>query len=409
MPPSSPHVALVAPHFSETMQHCVRCFLDLPNTRVSVVAQEPADRMPADLRRRLLAFEPIGDPADHRNIVDGLRRIERQHGRPDRLEGYPEMLQVPIAAARDALQIEGMGEEAANNCRDKNRMKEVLRAAGVPVARQALVHGEADALAFVQQVGYPIVLKPLAGFGARNTMRATDAASLQRALQQLQPAPGRAAQAEEFVQGEEHTFESAVIDGKVVWSSSTSYLPSPLQVLENAWMQYALVLPREVQPPHVAAFAPINQKAIAALGVRNGLTHMEWFERPDGSSIVSEIGARPPGANIMPMLQAAHGADPWAAWAELMVYRRWQFPERQFATGTVFLRAMGGGELVRAVEGAHELEKQLGPALVTMKLPRPGQPRSRHYEGDGHVLVRHPETQGVVRALGTVLKTLRVH
>jgi biotin carboxylase len=404
-----PHVTLVAPHFSETMQHCVCCFLDLEQTRVSVVSPEPIDRVPMQLRSRLLAFEPIGDPADHRNIVDGVRRIERQHGRPDRLEGYLELLQVPIAEARDALQVDGMGAEAANNCRDKNRMKEVLRAAGVPVARQALVHTEADAQQFVQQVGYPIVLKPLAGFGARNTVRVTDAATLTRALQQLQPGPQRPAQAEEFVQGEEHTFEAVVIDGEVVWSSTTSYIPTPLQVLENAWMQYALILPREQQPPHAAAFAATNKQALKALGVRHGLTHMEWFERPDGSALVSEVGARPPGANIMPMLAAAHGADPWAAWAELMVHRRWRFPARQFAAGTVFVRAMGGGDLVRAVEGANELPGKLGPSLVTMKLPRPGQPRSRHYEGDGHVLVRHPETQGAVQALRTVLATIRVH
>jgi len=287
-------------------------------------------------------------------------------------------------------------------------MKDVLRQAGVPVARQALVRDLGDARAFAAAVGYPIVLKPLAGFGARNTQRATDEASLAQALAALQPTAEQPAQAEEFVQGEEHTFESVVIDGEVVWSSTTAYVPRPLQVLENAWMQYALILPREPLPPHAQAFAATNQKALAALGVRHGLTHMEWFLRDDGSFVVSEVGARPPGANIMPLLRAAHGADPWAAWAQLMVERRWQFPARRFAAGTVFLRAKDGGPTVRGVEGTAAMQRALGPALVAMKLPQPGQLRSTHYEGDGFVIVHHPRTEGVVQALRTVLDTVSI-
>jgi biotin carboxylase len=403
------HVVLVGSHFSETMQHCIRCFLDAGDVRIGIVAPESPERLPPDLRARLHGYQQIGDPADHANIVTGVRAIRREWGRVDRLEGYLEMLQVPIAEARDALDIDGMRAEVAKNCRDKNRMKEVLRTAGVPVARQALVKDAADARAFVSQVGYPIVLKPLAGFGARNTQRVSDEASLATAMATLQPSAERPAQAEEFVDGEEHTFEAVVIGGKVVWSSSTSYIPRPLQVLENAWMQYAVILPREMHPPHVAAFARVNQAALQALGVQHGLTHMEWFERKDGSVVVSEVGARPPGASIMPLLQAAHGSDPWAAWAKLMTHGTWRLPERQFAAGTVFVRAMGGGDTVRAVDGVEAMRARLGPCLVEAKLPRPGQKRSQHYEGDGFVLVHHPETKGVVQALRTVLETLKVH
>jgi biotin carboxylase len=402
------HVVLVAPYFSETMRHCVRCFVDLPDTKVAVLSQEPAERAPAQLRERLAGYERIGDPAQHENIVAGARAIGSEWGRIDRLEGYLEMLQVPIAEARDALQIDGMRAEVARNFRDKNRMKDVLRKAGVPVARQALVQTADDARAFVQQVGYPIVLKPLAGFGARNTQRVVDEPSLATALNALLPSAASPAQAEEFVRGEEHTFEAVVIDGRVVWSSSTAYIPSPLQVLENPWMQYALILPRELHPAHVQAFAPVNAKALAALGVQHGLSHMEWFLREDGSPVVSEVGARPPGANIMPLLAAAHGADPWAAWAHLLVNREWRFPERRFAAGTIFLRAKGGGDVVRSVQGVDAMKARLGPALVDMKLPRPGQPRSQHYEGDGWVLVHHPETKGVVQALRTVLENVTV-
>ncbi len=402
------HTILIAPYFGENMRHCLRCFADLPDCKLGVLSQEPADRLPHELRGRLAAYQQIGDPAVASHIIDGARAIQQQWGRIDRLEGYLEMLQVPIAEARDALGIDGMRTEAAKNFRDKNRMKDVLRAAGVPVARQALVRNADDARRFVQQVGFPIVLKPIAGLGARNTQRAHDETSLASALNALLPSDGNPAQAEEFVRGEEHTFETVTIGGQTVWSSSTEYVPSPLKVLENPWMQYALILPREVAPPHVAAFAEINTRALAALGMQNGMSHMEWFLREDGSAVVSEVGARPPGANIMPLLAAAHGADPWAAWARLMVHRIWSWPERRFGSGSVFLRAMGGADVVRAVEGLDELRHRLGPAFFDMKAPQVGQPRSSHYEGDGWIVVRHPETKGVVAAMRAVLETVRV-
>jgi biotin carboxylase len=373
-----------------------------------VLSQESSERLPPELRSRVDAFQTIGDASDGTQLAEGARALKKQWGRLDRIEGYLEHLQVPIAEARDALDVDGMRAEAAKNFRDKNRMKEVLRRAGVPVARQALIRSADDARGFAAQVGYPIVLKPLAGLGARDTQRAHDETSLSSAMNVLLPTADKPAQAEEFVRGEEHTFEAATIGGKTVWYSSTQYLPSPLQVLENAWMQYCLLLPRETDPPHVRAFADVNARALEALGMQNGLSHMEWFLREDGSPIVSEVGARPPGANIMPVVEAAHGMHPMAAWARLMVHRTWQMPPRRFAAGCVFLRAMGGADVVRAVDGIDEMRARLGRSLFSMKLPRPGQPRSRHYEGDGWVIVHHPETKGAVAGMRTVLETMRV-
>lgn len=402
------HVVFVAPFFSEVMCHCLQCFADVPGVKLGVVTQEPEDRIPPAVRQRLAGHYRVDSTDDPQQIVAGARGIERQWGRIDRVESYLEALQVPVAEARDVLGLPGIRAAVAHNFRDKNRMKEVLRAAGVPVARQALVRTADDARRFVAEVGYPIVMKPVAGFGARNTQRVVDAESLATALDALLPSEAHPAQAEEFVVGEEHTFESVTIGGRQVWHSSVQYIPTPLQVLENPWMQYCLVLPREIDLPRVKAFQPVNERALAALGIQDGFSHMEWFLRADGTPVVSEVGARPPGANMMPMLAAAHGADPWAAWARLVVERQWQMPPRQFAVGCVFLRAMGGGQIVRGVQGAQAMRARLGAMLVGEKLPQPGQGRSTHYEGDGWVMVKHRETKGAVAAMRTVLETVKV-
>jgi hypothetical protein len=136
----------------------------------------------------------------------------------------------------------------------------------------------AEAEAFVREVGFPIVAKPPAGLGARATWRVNSVEELHYALARFDLAPHRPVQCEEFVTGRENTCETVMLRGEVVWHSGTHYLNAPLEVLENPWMQYCVVLPREEQPEH-QAFQPVNDAALRALGLESGLSHLEWFLR----------------------------------------------------------------------------------------------------------------------------------
>lgn len=402
------NVVLVAPYFGGNMVHAIRCFAAL-DVRLGLITQEPEERTPPDLKAKIAGHYRVGNTGDATQLGEGVAAFRREWGEIDRLEGYLEQLQVPIAEARQAAGIDGLHAEAAKNFRDKNRMKQVLRDAGIAVARQARVTSADDALRFVSSVGYPIVLKPLDGAGARNTVRVTDEDELYAALERLLPSTDTPLQAEEFVRGEEHTFETVCIGGAPVWSSSSYYLPGPLAVLENPWMQYCILLPRERTAPHVEAFRPTNAAALAALGLVDGFSHMEWFLVPDGGSgraLVSEVGARPPGANIMTLMGAAHEVDLWEKWARLQVERVWDVPERKWATGCAFLRAQGRGSQVARISGLEQVQEKVGASVVSHKLPHPGQTRSPHYEGDGWVIVRHETTRGVVDALRVLVTEL---
>lgn len=402
------NVVVVAPYFGANMLHAMRCFAALEDTRLGVVSNESPERLPADLKARFEGHYQVKDAMSAAQLVEAGRAYQKEWGRVDRLEGYLEQLQVPLGEARDALGVDGMGGEAAANFRDKNRMKRVLSAAGLPVARQALISSLADARRFVEAVGYPIVLKPVDGAGAKNTMRASDDDELFMALNALLPSESSPVQGEEFIQGEEHTFETVTLGGAPVWSSSTFYLPGPMAVLENPWMQYCLLMPREETMPHIAAFKDTNAAALSALGMVNGLSHMEWFLRGNGRVYIGEVGARPPGANILLVNGAAYEVDLWAKWARLMVHRTWEMPARRYAAGCAFIRGQGRGNTVRALHGVDAVNEKIGALVVQSRLPRVGQPHSTHYEGDGWVIVRHPETRVVVDALRTVVTELRV-
>jgi hypothetical protein len=212
---------------------------------------------------------------------------------------------------------------------------------------------------------------------------------------------------EEFLVGDEHTFDSVTIGGRMMWASVSDYVPPPLDVLRNPWIQWTVLLPRELDDPRYGGIGDIGPAALRALGVREGLTHMEWFRRPDGSIAVSEVGARPPGAQLSSMLGYVHDVDFYRMWTELVILDRFDPPERKYAAGTAYLRGQGRGR-VRAVHGVDELNRQIGHLVVEARLPEPGQPASSGYEGEGHVTVRHPETDVVRDALRRIVEGIRV-
>jgi hypothetical protein len=134
---------------------------------------------------------------------------------------------------------------------------------------------------------------------------------------------------------------------------------------------------------------------------------MEWFRRPDGSLAISEVAARPPGAPFTSLISYAHHFDLYSEWARLMIFDAFEAPPRKYAVGAVFLRGQGTGR-VTAIRGVDEVNREIGGLVVESKLPQPGQAPSGGYEGEGYVILRHPDTDVVEKALGRLLTTLRV-
>lgn len=404
------HAVLVAPYFMPNTLRYLAALVDLPGVRVSVLTHDTPARLasvaPA-LARQVHAIAPLQGGLDSECITRGARALASAYGRIDRLLAILEELQQPVGEARTALSIPGLSAEAAFNFRDKARMKEVLRAAGLPVARHRRVERPDAARAFAAQVGFPMVLKPVAGVGAKATYRVNSGAELEDVLRTLRPHPTRPIQAEEFITGIERTLEAVLIDGEPVWWSGTRYTPTPLQTLENPWMQYTVTLPAEATAPWTT-FLPTSIAALRALGLRTGLSHMEWFETPDGRHVIGEVGARPPGVNIMPLMSQVFGCDMVAAWCRLMVLGTWPDLRRQRAAGSAFFRAQGDGRRIVAVHGLDAAQQAVGQWVVDRSLPQVGAERADGYVGDGWAIVAAPETRQVERALGTLVQTVRV-
>src|SRR6185436_19511782 len=394
-----PNAIFAAPILSENASRVIAAATRIDGVRLGVITQDPA----AKLREPVAQHWRVDDILNVEQLGWAVENVAARLGGVDVLFAAYEQLQVPIAQMREKFGIDGMREDAARNFRDKARMKELFDEAGLPCARHARIESDADAWRFASTNGYPLVYKPLEGAGARSTYRIDDAEQLRDALR-ISPPPGLL---EEHILGEEHSFEGVCIDGRMVWHSLTRYRPTPLEVLRNDWIQWCITLPREIDDPQYDDIRAAAARALEVLGMRTGLCHLEWFRRRDGSIAISEVAARPPGAQIMDLVSFAHEFDFDDAWVRLMVLGTFDAPSRQYAAGVAFLRGQGEGR-VKAIHRVEDAAREVGSLVVAARLPSIGQAPTGGYEGEGFIIVRHRETAVVERALETIINLIRV-
>src|SRR4029078_12832953 len=101
----------------------------------------------------------------------------------------------------------------------------------LPCARHRLIRDAGDAEAFVREVGFPIVLKPPAGAGSKATWRIRNADELRGALAAVHPSAGNPTLAEEFLRGQEFSFETLTVGGNGRFHSISRYFPGPREVM----------------------------------------------------------------------------------------------------------------------------------------------------------------------------------
>jgi hypothetical protein len=399
-------VAFVAPFPLETSLRFARAAAALPGVRLVGLMQEPPRGPDLGLFAEVIRLK---DGLDARQITEGAAYARAKYGGLHRILGILEPLQVQLAEARRALGVPGTRPETAALFRDKAEMKDELRRHGLPCARHRRVATAEDAAAFARDVGLPIVLKPTAGMACKSTWRVRAPDELRSALAAMGPSPDHPVLAEEFLSGREYSYDTVTVGGQVRFESFSRYFPGPLEVMETPWIQWVCVVPRHVDTDEFSGARELGRRAIAALGLDTGFTHMEWFRRGDGSLAIGEIAARPPGAHLVRMNSLAHDTDLYRAWARAEIDGAFDGPfERRFAVGCAFLRGAGQGR-VRHVSGVDRAQAQVGHLVVEARLPTVGAPKSDSYEGDGHVIVRHPDTEVVKAALTTVIETIQVH
>jgi biotin carboxylase len=383
-------VVFLAPHYPPEMQQYTRGLAEV-GAEVYGVGDTPRDALPQAVRPHLADYLHVPRIMDEDDVIARVSAWMR--GRAvDRVLANWEPLVILAARLRERWGLPGMSVDAVTGFRDKQLMKERVRAAGLRVPRSKRVRTETEVRAAVEEIGYPLILKPIAGAGSADTYRVGSAAELEDTLKKMRGVPE--ASCEEYIDGEEFTFDTVCVGGKPVFENVASYLPKPLEARSLEWVSPVIITVRDMQQPKLAKGIALGRRVLGALGMGDGFTHMEWYLTSKGEAVFGEIGCRPGGAHLVDQMNYTCDIDLFREWARAACWHSFEAPtERKYNAAIVFKRALGQGRITR-IEGLHEWLRACGPWVVEERLLRPGTPR-RNWKNtllsDGHVLVRHPD------------------
>jgi biotin carboxylase len=353
------------------MQHYTRGLAEV-GANVYGVGDQPVAALPGSLKGYLVDYLQVPRILDEDDVITRVVAWRRGHN-VDRVLANWEPLVICAARLRERMGIPGMSVDAVRGFRDKQIMKERVAAAGIRVPLAERVRTVAEARAAAERIGYPLVLKPISGAGSADTHAVENAAERERARASRLHV-GEASW-EEFIDGEEFTFDTVCIGGRPAFMNVASYLPKPLIARTNEWISPVIITVRDLEQPALAGGIALGKRVLAALGMGDGFTHMEWFRKPNGEAVFGEIGCRPGGAHLVDQMNYTCDIDLFREWARVSCWSHFEAPTvRKYNAAIIFKRALGQGRITR-ITGLDAPRRNWKHTLVS----------------DGYLLVRHPD------------------
>lgn len=254
---------------------------------------------------------------------------------------------------RSIFGIQGLQRNQAEAVRNKWIMKQMLLQRGIRTAYAAIASGAKDYYEFVEQHDFPIIVKPLNGYGTINTFKISNYNELKNYIDKKQI--NSKDLLEEFIEGAEFHCDSIVYKGEVVFSSVSQYLYNCLDIATQNKPPASITFPENLNYKYVELIKDINKKAISALGINNSVTHAELFVTSEGEVVFGEIGARIGGAQVMPpCIKNTHGIDLFDAISELElgVFQLNQKPTENKYTGMICFPSRAG--IIEEISGIED-------------------------------------------------------
>lgn len=384
------NVVFLSPAYPPEMQQYVRGLVEV-GARVLGVGDTPRSSLPRSLAGNLADYLEVPRILDEDAVLEQVSSWLR--GRPvDRIVTNWEVLVHLAARLRERLKLPGMSPNVVQGFRDKQLMKERVKAAGIRVPHSFRIQNVEELRTAAKEIGFPIIVKPIAGAGSANTYRIDSEAGLEKLLPLLASIPELSC--EEFIDGEEFTYDTVSIDGVPVYENVSAYLPSPLIARTNEWVSPIIITVRDLSTPKISAGMELGRKVLKALQMGDGFSHMEWYRTNRGEVVFGEIGCRPGGANLVDQMNYTSDIDLFREWARVICEREFHARrERLYNTAIIFKRAQGQGRITR-ITGLVDYLRIFKKHVVAETLLRPGTTRRNWLTtllSDGFIIVRHPD------------------
>ena len=346
------NVLFLSPHFPPNFWHFCRGLREAGATPLGL-ADAPWEALRPELQGALAEYYRVPDLGRHDDLVRALGWLTFRHGKLDRLDSLSEHWLETEARLRDDFNVPGLRPADMARFKRKSEMKQRFLAVGMPAARGRICRDRAELLAFVEEVGFPVVAKPDTGVGAAQTFRLED---LREAEAYLAAKPQVEYIVEEFVEGDLVTYDGLTDrQGRIVFEASMTFDRGIMDVVnQDSEMTYTLV--RDVP----ADLAAAGRTLVDAFQVRERFFHFEFFRQASGRLVALEVNVRPPGGFTVDMWNYQGDVDMYRGWGDLLVTGRL----RETPTRPWFVTWVGRKDRFQYARSTAALRDELGPLLV---------------------------------------------
>jgi biotin carboxylase len=242
----------------------------------------------------------------------------------------------------------------------KSKMKDRYHAAGIPVALYHLVDDKAGCKAFIEEVGYPVIVKPDNGVGAINTFRIKDEADLDRFFAAKDDTQYIM---EELIDGTVVSYDAIVNSKGDILIEAGNLTPGCIMDLVNEQQSCRVVIRSQLPEP----LRDMGRAALKAFGVRQRMVHFEFFQLNSDQRIGKagdyaglEVNMRPCGGILPSMINYAYSTDVYQIWADMLVRDK---SEKTAGTDRQFCAFAGRRDARSYVMSNEDIRRTYGPHL----------------------------------------------
>ena len=324
----------ISPHFPTNYENfCVQ--LHENGVNVFGIGDTPYENLTDSLKTALTEYYKVDSMEDYDQMYRAVAFLCYKHGSMDGLESNNEYWLEQDARLRTDFNIPGMKTADMEHVKYKSKMKPYYAKAGIPTARYHLVTDLTESLAFVEKVGYPVIVKPDNGVGATTTYKLKSEDEL-RAFHE-EDFHGVQFIMEEFVPGEIYSYDAIMNSkGKPIFETGNH---TPISIMDsvNNHDDSVFYIEKHIADDVRAA----GRAAVKSFGVKSRFVHFEFFRLTEdhdylgkkGKIIGLEVNYRPSGGFTPDMINYACSTDVYKDWADMVAFDRLtkeEYPDKYY-------------------------------------------------------------------------------
>ncbi len=281
----------------------------------------PYDALSDETRSSVNEYYWVSSLENYDEVYRAVAFFTFKYGKIEYIESNNEYWLERDAMLRSEFNVKtGFGARDVKKIKFKSAMKKYFAKAEVKVAKHCIVKSVTGCKKFVEEVGYPVIVKPDNGVGANDTRKITNDIELSEFLLNKQPVQYIM---EEYIDGEVNTYDAIVDgDGNPVFETGNVTPDSLMDVVNKNGESVFYIL----NEPH-ADIVEAGRRVLKAFGVKNRFVHFEFFRLSKnqnagekGEILGLEVNMRPSGGISPDMMNYANSTDVYKIWADVLAY-----------------------------------------------------------------------------------------